>query len=67
VFPLFGTGQGGSTVTEVLGPMFDGMLAALTDDEASHTTVTDIYISAFTVPDVAEVISLMKARTIFSQ
>jgi len=67
VFPLFGTGQGGAAVGEVLGPMFDGIVNALADDESAFTRLMDIYISAYTLPDVEAVISFMRSQPLLAE
>jgi O-acetyl-ADP-ribose deacetylase (regulator of RNase III) len=62
IFPIFGTGQGGSTIQEVLGPMISGMQGILDDPEGEDLAnyLTDIYVSAFTKQDVQEVVSLVQ-------
>lgn len=61
VFPLFGTGHGGAAVGEVLSPMFDGILGALSDDESQYSHLADIYISAYTTPDADAVVSFLRS------
>lgn len=61
IFPLFGTGQGGSAVNEVLGPMLDGMAGFLSDRDG-QMSVRDIFLSAYTTQDVDEVITFLQSR-----
>lgn len=64
IFPLFGTGQGGSTVIETLPSMLAGMRGFFDDPEGEELvkSLTDVYISAFTIADADEVISFCKAQ-----
>ena len=63
LFPLFGTGQGGLPVTEVVGPMLDGMTGYLSDpDNHLAEALTDLYISAFAQADVDAVTTELADR-----
>jgi hypothetical protein len=64
IFPLFGTGQGGSNTKDVLSPMFAGIKGYFDDFEDSQkaTELTDIYISAFKRRDVDEVTTFLRNR-----
>ena len=51
----------------MLGPMFDGIVNALADDESAFTRLMDIYISAYTLPDVEAVISFMRSQPLLAE
>jgi O-acetyl-ADP-ribose deacetylase (regulator of RNase III) len=65
VFPLFGTGQGGSPTGDVLPPMFAGLKGFFDDREGEELAgvLTDIYISAFKQTDVVELTEFLQANT----
>jgi hypothetical protein len=54
LFPLFGTGQGGTSAEEAIGPMLAGFRRFFEDPDNSSvaTDLKDIYFAAFTVADV---------------
>jgi O-acetyl-ADP-ribose deacetylase (regulator of RNase III) len=64
VFPLLGTGYGGATVNDVIGPIVDAIAGHLTDIDNSslREALTDIYISAFSEEDVALVKKALRRR-----
>jgi O-acetyl-ADP-ribose deacetylase (regulator of RNase III) len=64
VFPLFGTGTGGAEAAEVIGPMLDGLLSFLADDDNRDgaRTLRNIYISAYTQEDCDTVIAALEDR-----
>ncbi|HEX4959248.1 MAG TPA: TIR domain-containing protein [Thermoanaerobaculia bacterium] len=63
LFPLFGTGQGGSSTLEAIKPMLTGIRSFLSDPD--HVSVsealTDIYFAAFREPDVEIVTTELRA------
>jgi O-acetyl-ADP-ribose deacetylase (regulator of RNase III) len=61
IFPIFGTGHGGSTIANVIPAMLNGIQCALDDLEGTAVLkdLKDIYISAFTQSDVEAVVSLL--------
>ncbi len=64
IFPLFGAGKGGSAPREVLGPMMDGFEGFFDDPDGKDLAnyLTDVYISAFTETEVAEVSTFLQKR-----
>jgi O-acetyl-ADP-ribose deacetylase (regulator of RNase III) len=64
IFPLFGTGQAGAPINEVLGAMLLGMQSYFDDAESQKLAdvLTDIYVSAFTKKDAHETIEFLKSR-----
>ncbi len=66
VFPLLGTGSGGASVAEVLGPMIDGIARVLAADDGACSGLTDIYISAYTQSDVEEVTSFLGSHPVLA-
>jgi O-acetyl-ADP-ribose deacetylase (regulator of RNase III) len=62
IFPLFGTGQGGSAPADVLEPMLSGLTGYLDDNEGIAAVLSDVYISAFKEQDVNVVIELLRSR-----
>jgi O-acetyl-ADP-ribose deacetylase (regulator of RNase III) len=64
LFPLFGTGQGGSAAAEVIEPMLEGITEFLGDTDYLErlADLTDIYISAFKQEDVDVVIEFLRKR-----
>jgi O-acetyl-ADP-ribose deacetylase (regulator of RNase III) len=64
IFPLFGTGQGGAEVGEVIGPMLDGLAGYLSDPDnaALAGVLREVYICAYAVEDVEIVIKEVAAR-----
>lgn len=62
IFPLFGTGQGGSAPSDVLDPMLSALTNFLEDNDELAANLTDIYISAYTEQDVNTVTEFLKAR-----
>ena len=64
IFPLFGTGQGGSAPDDVVEPMLSGIGSFLDDSDNSELTsvLTDIYISAFKEQDVNLLTEILRAR-----
>jgi O-acetyl-ADP-ribose deacetylase (regulator of RNase III) len=61
IFPLLGTGQGGASTTEVIGPMIEGIKEFLSETENRNiaTTLRDIYIAAYSQDDVNTVTSYL--------
>lgn len=59
IFPLFGTGQGGTAPDKVLAPMLLGITGYLGDNEALADVLTDIYISAFKQQDLDTVVKIL--------
>ena len=49
LFPLFGTGQGGKSCADVIGPMLDGLLGYFDHAKVSDPigTLTDVYLSVY--------------------
>jgi hypothetical protein len=64
IFPLLGTGHGGAPTSEVIGPMIEGILGFISEDENEYLTqiLQDIYISAYTKDDFDIVISVLGQR-----
>ena len=64
LFPLFGTGQAGASIDEVLGAMVLGMRSYFDDIQGERLAgvLKDIYISAFTKKDAEETIGFLKAH-----
>jgi O-acetyl-ADP-ribose deacetylase (regulator of RNase III) len=64
VFPLFGTGTGGAEAADAIGPMLDGLLGFLADDDNRDVagTLRNIYISAYTQEDCDTVIAALEDR-----
>jgi O-acetyl-ADP-ribose deacetylase (regulator of RNase III) len=64
IFPLFGTGQGGTETAQVLTPMMDAIESYLGDEDnvVLTRTLTDIYISAFKQRDLEALTAFLKAR-----
>lgn len=64
IFPLLGTGQGGAPTSEVIGPMIEGILGFISEDENEYLAqiLQDIYISAYTKDDFDIVISVLGQR-----
>jgi len=64
IFPLFGTGQGGSAPADVVEPMLSAITGFLDDsDNVDLTSVlTDIYISAFKEQDVNVLTEILRSR-----
>jgi hypothetical protein len=64
VLPLFGTGQGGLSASEVIGLIVDGITGFFDDLRESGRTseVTNVIISAFTRKDVEAVVEALDAR-----
>ena len=64
IFPLFGTGQGGSTAAEVIGPMLDGIKGYFDDQDNGElvAAVSEIYISAFKQQDFEDVARFLGAQ-----
>lgn len=62
IFPLFGTGQGGSKSADVLAPMMEGILGALEKNVTALGSLSDIYISAYTVADVEAVSAFLRSQ-----
>jgi O-acetyl-ADP-ribose deacetylase (regulator of RNase III) len=63
VLPLFGTGQGGASVSEVLGPMIEGLVGTLDEEKTALSDLSDIYLSAYTLSDVDEVTSFLRSHS----
>ena len=63
LFPLFGTGQGGSSTLEAIRPMLTGVQRFLSDTDNVNVaeTLTDIYFAAFREPDVDDVTTELRA------
>jgi O-acetyl-ADP-ribose deacetylase (regulator of RNase III) len=64
IFPLFGTGQGGASVAEVVGPMVDGVVDFFADQDNRPLAeaLEDIYFSAFAQEDVDEAVKALSAK-----
>ena len=64
VFPLFGTGHGGSAAADVIGPMLDGITDFLADPDGiqSAAPLSDIYISAFKEDDLKAVVAFLQKK-----
>ena len=64
IFPLFGTGLGGSPTKEVLEPMLSGLIGFLEDEDNKDlaNVLDDIYISAFQKQDVEDVKQIMQEK-----
>lgn len=64
IFPLFGTGQGGSSAAEVIGPMLDGIKGYFDDQDNGElvAAVSEIYISAFKQQDFEDVARFLSAQ-----
>ncbi|MBD3341245.1 MAG: TIR domain-containing protein [Candidatus Lokiarchaeota archaeon] len=64
IFPLFGTGQGGSSCKEVLDPMLSGLIGFLEDPDNKElaNVLDDIYISAFKKQDIEDVKEIMQEK-----
>jgi hypothetical protein len=64
IFPLFGTGQGGSEASLVVGPMLAAISGFLNDrdEEQFGNPLTDIYVSAYAEEDVQTVIGILESR-----
>jgi O-acetyl-ADP-ribose deacetylase (regulator of RNase III) len=64
IFPLFGTGQGGSPPGDVVEPMLAGMIGFFEDSDPADvaSSISDIYLSAFKVEDVDVVTEILRGR-----
>ena len=64
IFPLFGTGQGGSSSKEVLEPILSGLIGFLEDSDNKDlaNVLDDVYISAFMKQDFEDVKQLMQEK-----
>lgn len=62
IFPLFGTGKGGSDPADVLDPMLSTLTKFLERNDELAANLTDIYISAYKEQDVKTVTEFLKAR-----
>lgn len=64
IFPLFGTGQGGSAPDDVVEPMLSGIVSFLDepDSEELAGVLSDIYISAFKEQDVNVVTEILRTK-----
>ena len=64
IFPLFGTGQGGTATADVLNPIFAGIHGFFEEpaSEELSTVLSDIYISAFKQKDVDELTGFLRRR-----
>jgi O-acetyl-ADP-ribose deacetylase (regulator of RNase III) len=64
IFPLFGTGQGGSAPADVVEPMLSAITGFLDDSDNVELTsvLTDIYISAFKEQDVNVLTEILRGR-----
>jgi O-acetyl-ADP-ribose deacetylase (regulator of RNase III) len=64
IFPLFGTGQGGGSTQEVIGPMLVGLQRFFDDphNQPLADDLDDIYFAAFTESDVEEVAMALKTQ-----
>ncbi len=64
IFPLFGTGQGGSSAAEVIGPMLDGIKGYFDDQDNGElvAAVSEIYISAFKQQDFEDVARFLSSQ-----
>jgi O-acetyl-ADP-ribose deacetylase (regulator of RNase III) len=64
LFPLFGTGHGGSAAAEVIGPILSAITGFFEDEEDGElaSVLDEIYISAFKQQDVDEVLQALTAR-----
>lgn len=61
LFPIFGTGQGGCTPDDVIGPMLEGLTGFFESPDNSELTtiMNDIYISAFKQQDFDDVVKIL--------
>lgn len=64
IFPLFGTGQGGSAPADVLESMLSGITSFLDDSDNDELAaiLSDIYISAFKEQDVNVVTEILSTK-----
>lgn len=64
IFPLFGTGQGGSAPADVVEPMLSGITSFLEDADNVElaSVLSDIYISAFKEQDVNVVTEILRSK-----
>jgi hypothetical protein len=64
LFPLFGTGQGGKSCADVIGPMLDGLLGYFDHAKVSDPigTLTDVYLSVYREQDVQIVMEHIGTR-----
>lgn len=62
LFPLFGTGQGGSSASEIIGPMLAGISGYFNEQDNGQliNEISDIFISAYRKQDVEEVVRALK-------
>ncbi|PWT83628.1 MAG: hypothetical protein C5B57_06500 [Blastocatellia bacterium] len=62
LFPLFGTGQGGSTAAEVIGPMLAGITGYFNDEDDGRlaAVINEIYLSVFKQEDFDEVFGILR-------
>ena len=63
IYPLFGTGHGGTTAGEVLPPMLDGIFGFLYDADNQAQSPFDIFLSAYTAQDVEVVSTFLSSRS----
>jgi O-acetyl-ADP-ribose deacetylase (regulator of RNase III) len=63
IYPLFGTGVGGSTAGHVVAPMLDGILGFLNDADNQARNPLHIYLSAYTAQDVEDVSTFLSSRS----
>lgn len=63
IFPLFGTGQGGSSVPEIIGPMMAGLCGYLDyeDNGVLAPILSDIYLSAFKQQDFDDAVQILRS------
>jgi hypothetical protein len=62
VFPLFGSGHGGTAAAEVIGPMLTGMTGYFSDEDDGQlaAVLNEIYLSVFKQEDLDEVIGVLR-------
>jgi len=64
LFPLFGTGAGGSNAKDVIEPMLEGITQFLSNPRNADLAncLTDIYISAFRQDDLDELTRILNSK-----
>ena len=62
LFPLLGTGQGGVPAARAIRPMLEGLRSFLdhADNQAMAREIDEIFIAAFTEPDLERVRHAMR-------
>jgi O-acetyl-ADP-ribose deacetylase (regulator of RNase III) len=62
IFPIFGSGHGGSPVDEVLPAMFSGIEGFFADGDSQSSALSDIYISAFKQRDAEQLTKFLQRK-----